>query len=293
MEDIDANEIEAVIACLGDDAAQLHDENPEDERADNMVRAADLLRRLADSNAAIARLLLEKDRDGCKAWARGIRLNMDTDGGLTASASAPVGEPVAWLCAGSLFRSYDAIPARLLPPVGSPVPLYASPLPQEPREAEGMTDEDRAILEAVRRELEEYDGNAPGHAHEVPGIWDSDNGAKSGQPCAWCLTWKKFTRLIEEPNAIQRERKAGEATTDQLLELAGALEQRRGLQIVANAAKLAEHLYEGPVRSGWEMACEEITERLRTEVWEGCLPPVDAPPSPTLNESADSRGEKG
>lgn len=39
-------EIEAVIACLGDDAAQLRQENPEDERADNMDRAAELLGRL-------------------------------------------------------------------------------------------------------------------------------------------------------------------------------------------------------------------------------------------------------
>ena len=42
----DREEIEAVIACLGDDAAQLRDENPEDERADNMDKAADLLGRL-------------------------------------------------------------------------------------------------------------------------------------------------------------------------------------------------------------------------------------------------------
>ncbi|WP_176317106.1 hypothetical protein [Burkholderia vietnamiensis] len=31
--------------------------------------------------------------------------------------------------------------------------------------------------------------NAPMHGHKVPGIWDSDNGAKSGTPCAWCATW--------------------------------------------------------------------------------------------------------
>lgn len=31
--------------------------------------------------------------------------------------------------------------------------------------------------------------NAPMHGHEVPGIWDSDNGAKAGTPCAWCATW--------------------------------------------------------------------------------------------------------
>lgn len=36
-------ELEAVIACLGDDAAQLRNENPEDERAANMERAAELL----------------------------------------------------------------------------------------------------------------------------------------------------------------------------------------------------------------------------------------------------------
>jgi hypothetical protein len=39
----DRDDIEAVISCLGDDAAQLRDENPEDERADNMDRAASML----------------------------------------------------------------------------------------------------------------------------------------------------------------------------------------------------------------------------------------------------------
>ncbi|ARL90960.1 hypothetical protein [Burkholderia pseudomallei] len=31
--------------------------------------------------------------------------------------------------------------------------------------------------------------NAPDHAHDIPGIWDSDNGAKAGTQCAWCATW--------------------------------------------------------------------------------------------------------
>ncbi|MGV4659097.1 hypothetical protein [Burkholderia pseudomallei] len=31
--------------------------------------------------------------------------------------------------------------------------------------------------------------NAPDHAHDMPGIWDSDNGAKAGTQCAWCATW--------------------------------------------------------------------------------------------------------
>lgn len=36
-------DVEAVIACLGDDAAQLRQENDEDERAENMEKAAKYL----------------------------------------------------------------------------------------------------------------------------------------------------------------------------------------------------------------------------------------------------------
>ncbi len=67
-----------------------------------------------------------------------------------------------------------------------------------------------------------------------------------------------------------------DATPDQLLELAGALEQRRGLAIVEAVTALAAGFHDGAFRAGFETACEEITLRLRTEVWEHCLPPVDA-----------------
>lgn len=40
-------EIEAIVACLGDDAAALRADNPEDERAANMDAAAALIERLA------------------------------------------------------------------------------------------------------------------------------------------------------------------------------------------------------------------------------------------------------
>ena len=71
----DREEIEAVIACLGDDAAQLRDENPEDERADNMDKAADLLGRLLattpPASAAVERELFEAEfpiPDGMVYW---------------------------------------------------------------------------------------------------------------------------------------------------------------------------------------------------------------------------------
>lgn len=35
------------------------------------------------------------------------------------------------------------------------------------------------------------DGNAPGHCHAIPGVWDSDNGRLAGKPCAWCAVWNK------------------------------------------------------------------------------------------------------
>lgn len=55
----------------------------------------------------------------------------------------------------------------------------------------------RDLMAAVIRNINQgeynrpYRGieNAPGHAHDMPGIWDSDNGAKAGTQCAWCATW--------------------------------------------------------------------------------------------------------
>ena len=45
-------------------------------------------------------------------------------------------------------------------------------------------------------------GNAPGHAHTRPGIWDDDNGTKAGSECEWCKTWNAFRAELarmEEP----------------------------------------------------------------------------------------------
>ena len=44
-------------------------------------------------------------------------------------------------------------------------------------------------------------GNAPGHAHSRPGIWDKDNGAKSGTECEWCKLWGAFRAEIERGGA--------------------------------------------------------------------------------------------
>lgn len=67
--------------------------------------------------------------------------------------------------------------------------------------------ENERLRELLRRLLEEEslhdrgDGNAPGHCHQAPGVWDSDNGEKAGKPCAWCALWAEAKATILTPNS--------------------------------------------------------------------------------------------
>lgn len=64
----------------------------------------------------------------------------------------------------------------------------------------------RDLMAAVIRKINQgeynrpYRGieNAPDHAHDMPGIWDSDNGAKAGTQCAWCATWNAARAAIAQ-----------------------------------------------------------------------------------------------
>jgi len=118
---------------------------------------------------------------------------------LIASLEAqPVGEPVAFRVTDALGNSFVTTDSRS---IGKTVePLYIAPVqPVEQPKAVPLTltGDDLEILNAVQRELDDGGVDAPGHAHTIPGVWDSDNGPKkAGKPCAWCLTWSKFTTLI-------------------------------------------------------------------------------------------------
>lgn len=66
----------------------------------------------------------------------------------------------------------------------------------------------KEMLEAVMREFPRNmgrsdNGNAPGHCHSIPGVWDSDNGAKAGTKCAWCLVWNRAKSEIEAATVAQ------------------------------------------------------------------------------------------
>ena len=72
-----------------------------------------------------------------------------------------------------------------------------------------------------------------------------------------------------------------DVSTDQLIELAQALEQKWALQIVDDVHNLSfggrEALMPTAFQAGWCSACEEIEHRLRTEEWELCLSPRRTP----------------
>lgn len=62
--------------------------------------------------------------------------------------------------------------------------------------ADGLADVLIAVFSEIEARYGDGDGNAPGHGHEIPGIWDSDNGDLAGQPCAWCALWNKAKSML-------------------------------------------------------------------------------------------------
>lgn len=80
-----------------------------------------------------------------------------------------------------------------------------SPLQGEVPQA-GLVEEARAVITHFERGRIRRDGNAPGHGHQVPGIWDTDesNGDKGGTACEWCAQWQRFKEaaLKETTNVI-------------------------------------------------------------------------------------------
>lgn len=75
----------------------------------------------------------------------------------------------------------------------------------------------RHLLNRLLEEVGEHDrsdGNAPGHCHQVPGVWDSDNGKKAGKPCAWCALWAEAKATILTPNLYSPDRASSEGVED-------------------------------------------------------------------------------
>ena len=80
----------------------------------------------------------------------------------------------------------------------------------------------RAILDVVEYKGDKWDraphqhknGNAPGHGHAVPGIWDVSNGAAygGGSACSWCAAWNTMIASTKEAAAFMSPPKAPDTT---------------------------------------------------------------------------------
>jgi hypothetical protein len=60
----------------------------------------------------------------------------------------------------------------------------------------------RDLLTAWYAEESRYSPRqAPGHAHQIRGVWDDDNGDLAGKPCAKCALWAEIKKIanLEPP----------------------------------------------------------------------------------------------
>lgn len=61
----------------------------------------------------------------------------------------------------------------------------------------------RRLLNEVLIHLDERyrgDRDAPGHCHQIPGVWDRGSGEHAGMLCGWCALWHEARAAILEPN---------------------------------------------------------------------------------------------
>ena len=52
-----------------------------------------------------------------------------------------------------------------------------------------------AMVDHLERRREFRNGNAPGHGHSTPGVWDIDNGELAGKKCSWCELWQEALEI--------------------------------------------------------------------------------------------------
>ena len=60
----------------------------------------------------------------------------------------------------------------------------------------------RVVMSAVTSEIPSgkfiQPGNAPGHCHDIPGVWDRGNGERSCKECGWCKVWNAAIAMSKQ-----------------------------------------------------------------------------------------------
>jgi hypothetical protein len=62
-------------------------------------------------------------------------------------------------------------------------------VPEDAKDAAQWREILRYVVVEMSSRFTRGDGNAPGHGHSAPGIWDGDNGVLAGKECTWCKVW--------------------------------------------------------------------------------------------------------
>lgn len=59
------------------------------------------------------------------------------------------------------------------------------------------------LVEQLEPRHQRRDGNAPGHGHTIPGVWDKGNGELAGRKCVWCEVWQEALEVHAAAQAKQ------------------------------------------------------------------------------------------
>jgi chemotaxis protein histidine kinase CheA len=73
-----------------------------------------------------------------------------------------------------------------------------SEVPDDSRELARLKGLICAMVDHLERRQEFRDGNAPGHSHRTPGVWDIDNGELAGKKCSWCELWQEALEIYRQ-----------------------------------------------------------------------------------------------
>ncbi len=151
--------------------------NNESAAVEAVVFDRDAIFRSAEARAKLYALTLLVEGPGCIRWedGNGFRLK-DTD------------EWVQFYC---LVKSMQNFTFR------DETQSALDALRGEVAAAERRVAELENLLGAWYAEESRYGARlqAPDHHHQVPGIWDSDNGPIAGKPCAKCALWQQIRSI--------------------------------------------------------------------------------------------------
>ena len=97
---------------------------------------------------------------------------------------------------GNAGIAWSGVPTETAGVMRRGTPLYDHPQPPSVQH-DALAALRRLVNAIIDDDGGDDDGNAPGHAHETPGVWDDDNRAETaGKPCELCAAWNHARAVV-------------------------------------------------------------------------------------------------